>query len=118
MFALVVSFINFYPASANELNPPNTLAADTINASVKINYSLKTYCVDVNSCSKGKTLIPYQVWVERSGYAGYIPFNQYYVSATHYVVTYWGPIRKGPHVPTRIDVVEDINKEGLEFEKK
>jgi len=101
LFCLIISLMYYAPnANANEISETSTtLAADTITAGVTIQYSMKSYCTNYINCTSGKTLVPSQTWVERSGgYAGYIPIDSYYESPTHFVVTYWGTIKKGPYV--------------------
>lgn len=66
-------------------------------------YNKDNYC-EFRSCSKGKKPMPQQIWVTVSGgYAGYIPVEKSYISATHIVVTYAGNIPKAPYAPTLID---------------
>lgn len=48
--------------------------------------------------------MPQQIWVTVSGgYAGYIPVEKFYISASHIVVTYSGNIPKAPYVPSLIN---------------
>lgn len=109
-------------ASAGEFNDPKSpiiMASDSIKASSTRSYSMKTYCYSIPSCTKGKTLVPQQLWIEKSGgYAGYIPIESYYLSKTDIVVFYYGAIKKSPYVPTKkLKAVDDFINEGAENEE-
>ncbi len=110
---LLLSFFSYFffttDASASALSERSQLqSSDSISHTKVISYDKDYY--SMNIYESGVT-IPEYIWASSGSYAGYIPIKSWYISKTHYVVTYSGNLLKGPYAPTLI--IEDIdNLEG------
>lgn len=110
---IFISFFSYFlfttDASASTITElSQSQLSDSISSTKTISYDKNYYSMNIYESGK---LIPKYLWVSSGQYAGNLPLTSWYISKTHYVVTYSGNLLRGPYVPTLI-IQDDDNLDG------
>ena len=103
---LVFSYTSTSVNAQTEIS--QTQLSDSIFSAKEVSYDMRYYSMNINQPGK---LIPKSVWASKGSYSGYLYLKSWYISKTHYVVTYSGQLRKGPYVPNVV-IQDEPNFEG------
>lgn len=96
-FLLFSPYVN---ASASvQSEGAQTNLSDTKSFTKTVSYDRKYYSMNIYESGK---IIPNYLWVSSGSYSGNLPLTSWYISKTHYVVTYSGQLRRGPYAPASI----------------